>query len=172
MAKHVQEHPPAPPNPLLEDSERVWVQPGEEEEVDVGEDDPVPVEPGPAPLSLEEPAPARLLVEAPAPTTLSDVVAALRAPAMADACSEFLPLYELAMVLVPGSVEDERMFSAMNFIRSDRRNGWKANHLTVCARLFNDALYRPSTFLFAKAVGVWHDKAGLRGRFMGTSKKV
>ncbi len=102
----------------------------------------------------------------------TDVVAALRAPALADACSEFLRLYELAMVMVPGSVEDERMFSAMNFIRSDRRNRLKAKHLTVCARLFKDVLYTPSTFPLAKAVGIWHDKAGLRGRYMGASQKL
>jgi hypothetical protein len=69
----------------------------------------------------------------------TDVVAALRAPALADACSEFLRLYELAMV--PGSVEDERMFSAMNFIRSDRRNRLKAKHLSVCALVQGCVVY-------------------------------
>ncbi len=71
------------------------------------------------------------------------------------------------MVMVPGSVEDERMFSAMNFIRSERRNSLQAPHLTACARLFKDVPFTPSTLPYAEAIGIWHDGASARGRFMG-----
>jgi hypothetical protein len=39
-------------------------------------------------------------------------------------------------------------------------------------RLFKDVLYTPCTYPHAKAVGVWYDKVGLRGRHTSTSKKV
>ena len=51
-------------------------------------------------------------------------------------CSEYLVLAELAFVMVPGSVEDERLFSAMNFIKNDLRNRLKNPHLTATVRLF------------------------------------
>jgi hypothetical protein len=100
------------------------VQPKEEEDGDEGTAEPV--------------------VLKPVVRGLGDVAEAMRAPALADSCSEFLRLYELAMVMVPGSVEDERMFSAINFIRSDHRNRMKASHLSVCARLFKDVLFESS----------------------------
>ena len=78
-----------------------------------------------------------------------------------------LRLYELAMVMVPGYVENERMFSAMNFIRSDRRNRLQAPHLTACTRLFKDALFTPSPFPYAEAIGIWHAGASLLGSYMG-----
>jgi hypothetical protein len=98
---------------------------------------------------------------------LGDVVEALRAPALADACSEFLKLHQLALVMVPGSVEDERKFSAMILFRSDRRSRLKASHLTVCARLFKYVLFEPPCFPYAKAICVWYDRAAVHGRYMG-----
>jgi hypothetical protein len=47
--------------------------------------------------------------------------------------------------MVSGSVQDERMFSAMSIIRSDRRNRLKASHLTMCARLLKDVLLTESS---------------------------
>jgi hypothetical protein len=75
--------------PLPDDSKRVGVLPGEEEEQEGGS--------------------AELVVLEPVVHGLGDVVAALRAPALADAYYEFLRLFELAMEMVPGSVEDEHM---------------------------------------------------------------
>jgi hypothetical protein len=53
---------------------------------------------------------------------------------------------ELAMVKVPGCVGDERMYSAMNFIRSGCRRRLQAPHLTACARLVKDVLFTPPPF--------------------------
>jgi hypothetical protein len=55
----------------------------------------------------------------------------------------------------------------MNFIRSDRRNQLKASHLTVCARLFKDVLFTPSSFPYSEAIGMWYDADAVRGRYMG-----
>ena len=55
----------------------------------------------------------------------------------------------------------------MNFIRSDRRNRLMASHLTMCARLFKDVLFTPSSFPYSEAIGMWYDAAAVRGRYMG-----
>ncbi len=60
------------------------------------------------------------------------------------------------MVMMPGSV-----------ILSDRRNRLKASHLTMCARLFKDVLFTPSSFPYSEAIGVRYDAAAVRGRYMG-----
>ena len=51
-------------------------------------------------------------------------------------CSEYLVLAEVAPVMVPGSVENERLFSAMSFIKNGLRNSLKNPHLTAAVRLF------------------------------------
>jgi len=43
------------------------------------------------------------------------------------------------MVMVPGSVEDERMFSTLKYIRNPQRNRLHAQHLTSCARGFKSS---------------------------------
>jgi hypothetical protein len=80
-----------------------------------------------------------------------------------------LRLCELVMTIVPGSVEDERMFSALNFLRNARRNRLQPTHLTACARLFSDLLFSQSTFPFEEAIGVWYDAAAVRGRYAGVN---
>jgi hypothetical protein len=73
------------------------------------------------------------------------------------------------MTIVPGSVEDERMFSALNFLRNARRNRLQPTHLTACARLFSDLLFSQSTFPFEEAIGVWYDATAVRGRYAGVN---
>ena len=55
-------------------------------------------------------------------------------------------LAELALVMVPGSVEDERLFSAMNFIKNVLRNKLKNPHLTAAVRLFFSRQFTVKTF--------------------------
>jgi len=49
---------------------------------------------------------------------------------------EFFELEELVMVMVPGSVENERVFSAMKNLRNPQRNRLQQEHLTCCAQGF------------------------------------
>ena len=51
---------------------------------------------------------------------------------------EFAKLAEIGLVLVTGSVEAERTFSSMNFIKTPRRNRLKEPHLNALVRLFSD----------------------------------
>ncbi|KAJ9533297.1 hypothetical protein QJQ45_026342, partial [Haematococcus lacustris] len=50
--------------------------------------------------------------------------------------SEYIKLAELALVMTPSSVEEERMFSAMAYLKDDTRNRLQECHLNVCARVF------------------------------------
>ena len=56
------------------------------------------------------------------------------------------------MTMVTGSVEEERTFSAMNYIKSDIRNRLQEKHLNCTVRPFCMARYFPPTeFDFDKA---------------------
>ena len=45
----------------------------------------------------------------------------------------------VGMVMMPGSVEDERMLSTLKYIRNPQRNRLHAQHLTSCARGFKSS---------------------------------
>jgi len=47
---------------------------------------------------------------------------------------EWVKVAELVMVMVPGSVEDEHMFSTLKYIYNPQRNRLQAQHLRCCAR--------------------------------------
>jgi len=60
-----------------------------------------------------------------------------------DRFGEWVKVAESVMVMVPGSVEDERMFSTLKYIRVTRQcNMLHAQHLTCCARVKCCALLR------------------------------
>jgi hypothetical protein len=82
--------------------------------------------------------------------------------------SEWLLLAKLAFTLVPGSVEEERMFSAMKFLKNAQRNRLLAEYLTAAARLFKDSAYTVDNFDFPRALKFWHDK---KPRRTGAAKK-
>ena len=86
-------------------------------------------------------------------------------------CSEYLVLAELAFVMVPGSVEDERLFSAMNFIKNELRNRLKNPHLTAAVRLFFSRQFTVKTFPYMEALKAWRAAAAKRGRYTGTGHK-
>ena len=86
-------------------------------------------------------------------------------------CSEYLVLAELALVMVPGSVEDERLFSAMNFMKNDLRNKLKNPHLTAEVRLFFSRQFTVETFPYMEALKAWRAAAANRGRYPGTWRK-
>lgn len=84
--------------------------------------------------------------------------------------SEFVKLGEIAMVLVPGSVEDERVFLAMGYIKNKLRNrlgaGGANTHLADCVRVFCQDRYTISTFPYDRATQLWKDAATGRGRYV------
>jgi len=53
----------------------------------------------------------------------------------------WVKLAELVMVMVPGSVEDERMFSTLKYICNPQRNKLQVQYLTCCARGFRSSAF-------------------------------
>jgi hypothetical protein len=80
-----------------------------------------------------------------------------------DAVSEFFNLAELAFVMMPGSVEEERMFSALKYLKSALRNRLSTELLTAAARIFKNTIYSVATFPYHRAVAFWHQMTS-RGR--------
>jgi len=65
------------------------------------------------------------------------------------ALSEYQRAAEL--VMVPGLVQDECMFSAMKYLKNPQQNKL-STHLTACARLFRDKAFTAESFPFAAAI--------------------
>ncbi|KAJ9528162.1 hypothetical protein QJQ45_005792 [Haematococcus lacustris] len=86
-------------------------------------------------------------------------------PMTALEISEYGRLAELAMVMVPGSVEEERMFSAMAYLKDDTRNRLNEEHLNACARAFHTVIHGVSDFPYHEAIGVWLGAANKKGRY-------
>ncbi|KAJ9507455.1 hypothetical protein QJQ45_006455 [Haematococcus lacustris] len=80
--------------------------------------------------------------------------------------SEFCKAATLLIVTVPGSVEEERSFSAMNFIKDERRNSLSAN-LSSTLRVYLDKTFTLKTFLYKEAIDYWMAGASARGRYLG-----
>jgi len=73
-------------------------------------------------------------------------------------------LAELVLVMVPTSVEDERMFSTMKYLRNPQRSMLKQEHLTACARGFKSK-FSVGSFPYPQAIGAWLDACTARGRY-------
>ena len=84
---------------------------------------------------------------------------------MEDHCPEWARLAEMAMVMVAGSVEDERTFSGLNFIHSDQRSCLVNPHLTDSLRMFLCKTWDVGTFPYNQAMLHWHNAAPIRGRY-------
>lgn len=81
--------------------------------------------------------------------------------------SEWIGLAELVFVMVGGSVEDERKFSAMSFIKNKQRNKLQASHLSMCVRMFADELYSVGTFPYAQALKWWRKALASKAKKAG-----
>ena len=65
--------------------------------------------------------------------------------------------------MVPGSVEDERLFSIMNFIKNELRNRLKNPLLTDLVRLFASNIWSLADFPYKKAIELWESMCSRRG---------
>ena len=62
--------------------------------------------------------------------------------------SEWLSLANIALVQVPGSVEEERLFSKLAFIKDERRNRLLSDHLNACLVLAIQRMWAFRDFFF------------------------
>lgn len=65
-------------------------------------------------------------------------------PSFGPRISEFMKLAKIAIVMVGGSIEDERVFSTMNFVKDKLRNC--LSELELCVRLKSQRLFTLDTF--------------------------
>ena len=66
--------------------------------------------------------------------------------------------------MVPGSVEAERMFATMSFLKDNMRNRL-TTHLGPCARIYSQSTYSLANFPYEEALKHWHAAAEIRGRY-------
>ena len=67
-------------------------------------------------------------------------------------CKEWLKVGQIALIMIPVSVEDERLFSALNFIKSDLRNRLINPNLTNAVRIDR---FRQASFPYDEALDHW-----------------
>ncbi|KAJ9531111.1 hypothetical protein QJQ45_000890 [Haematococcus lacustris] len=72
---------------------------------------------------------------------------------------EYIKPAELALVMTPGLMEEERMFSAMAYLKVDTRNRLQECHLNVCARVFSSNQFNLDTFPDERAISNKRTKA-------------
>eukprot|EP00983_Pelagomonas_calceolata_P131202 1161753-Pelagomonas_calceolata.AAC.2 len=58
----------------------------------------------------------------------------------------------------------QRMSSAMEYLKNPQRNSLKEQHLTACARMFKSKEFSIASFPYPTAIGKWLD-ASKRGRY-------
>ena len=70
-----------------------------------------------------------------------------------DRFGEWFKVAESVMVMVPGSVKDERIFSTLKYIRvTPQCNQLHAQHLTCCARGFKSSAFNVETSPYPRAI--------------------
>lgn len=80
-------------------------------------------------------------------------------PIHAAAISEFVKYAKLVLVMVAGSVEDERTFSSMSYIQSDQRSSLQPPHLDACLRMYcTKSLYTLGNFPIGRAFDIWYQQ--------------
>jgi hypothetical protein len=73
---------------------------------------------------------------------------------MSAKLSEFMKVAEIAHVQVLGSVEDERTFSSLSFLKNKLRNRL-TTHLDLVVRMFSHNFYTLNTFPYQVAISNW-----------------
>ncbi|KAG0595418.1 hypothetical protein M758_UG165000 [Ceratodon purpureus] len=67
---------------------------------------------------------------------------------------EYFMVSKMAMTIVLGSVEDERAFSTIGFIKDKLRNKL-GEHLPLCVQMFTQKFYTFKNFPYTEAVQTW-----------------
>jgi hypothetical protein len=76
-------------------------------------------------------------------------------PAAAAGFEEYVKLAQRAATVIPGSVEADQAFSAMNYIKNKTRNRLQKDHLSVALRLKLQESYSVTNFPYQKALRNW-----------------
>ena len=82
---------------------------------------------------------------------------------MRDLCSEWFVLAEISIVLVAGSVEDERRFSNLKWLKNELRNHLGEEHCELVVRMFVQYAYNMKTFPYESVLASWVAAKSRRG---------
>jgi hypothetical protein len=78
--------------------------------------------------------------------------------------SQWVELATMVLVMVGVTVEDERLFSTLAWVKNERRNRLEEEHLNVCLRLFHSKeAYSMAEFPYRAAFDTWSDVCDRRG---------
>ncbi|KXZ47967.1 hypothetical protein GPECTOR_31g329 [Gonium pectorale] len=80
--------------------------------------------------------------------------------------SEYAAMAELVFVMVPGSVEDERRFSAMSFLIKNKTRNSLCKNLSLCVRMFSQRFFTQEDFPYGEALKQYKEAAVVRGRYV------
>jgi len=88
--------------------------------------------------------------------------------ALAKSMSEYVKLAEIAMIHVLGSVEDERCFSSLSFLKDQLRNRLSDGNLSLVVGMHSQNVYTLETFPYDECFLQWvnsteHGQYGLTG---------
>ena len=83
---------------------------------------------------------------------------------LAHGFPEYLKLAEIALVHVIGSVEDERVFSSVSFLKSKLRNSLDP-HLGLVVGMYSQTLYTLQNFPYDAVFDSWTNAAPVNGRY-------
>jgi hypothetical protein len=81
---------------------------------------------------------------------------------MLSRLSEWIKVAELAVTAVLGSVEDERTFSSLSFMKSKVRNRL-GGHLDTCVKVYAQEFFTQESFPYQTAISHWRDGKARRG---------
>ncbi len=63
---------------------------------------------------------------------------------------------EIAMVMVLGSMEDERTFNNLAFMKRKSHN-WLTTHLDLCVHMFTQKFYIVTNFPYDAVIATWKE---------------
>jgi hypothetical protein len=86
---------------------------------------------------------------------------------MVQRLSEFMKVAKIAIIVVFGSVEDERTFSMLGFMKSKLHNRL-GRHLDTTVKMFSQPFYQQDTFPYNNAIAHWREQ---RAR-LGTDQQI
>jgi hypothetical protein len=75
---------------------------------------------------------------------------------LASKLSEWIKVAEIAVVTILGSVEDERTFSTLNYMKSKVRNNLQ-EHLDLVVRMYGQNFYDLKSYLIHDAISKWKE---------------
>lgn len=112
----------------------------------------------------QQPAATDVPEEGPATTSedATDFWQRLTSAGSSSAISEFIKVAQIAFTIVPGSVDPERAFSNLKYLKDQQRNRLIGEHLSACVRMFSQQWFTVKSFPIVQAVRFWKQGAKFR----------